>query len=87
MKINYVFLIGPQDDLVYTGKEKNFFKMFFKTLQKRPRSDTQLEKILDPDPHEVNADPKPCLEYRHKNTLLVTPGAAELKKFPFSFVP
>jgi hypothetical protein len=28
--------------------------LVFKTM------DTQLEKMLDPDPHEMNADPKPC---------------------------
>jgi hypothetical protein len=25
--------------------------------------DSQLEKLLDPDPHEINADPKPFLPH------------------------
>ena len=29
-------------------------------LDRDPDPDPHLEKLLDPDPHKVNADPQPC---------------------------
>jgi hypothetical protein len=34
--------------------------LVIKTLDSELNPDPQLEKILDPDPHQINADPQPC---------------------------
>ena len=30
-----------------------------------PDPDPHSEKLLDPDPHKVNADPQPCFQYKN----------------------
>ena len=39
---------------------KKTIRDFFFELDPEPDLDPHSERLLDPDPHKVNADPQPC---------------------------